>query len=113
MKKYYFTCCAIVDGVLKGDTIFTETRDGAFDMFRQKWGQTPSFLDGPFYKKLEKNKKPINNKEIKMGTKIISGIYKGLKVKGIELIHPENYIFITFSEDKEINKKVIHISEVK
>jgi len=62
---------------------------------------------------LEKNKKPVHNKEIKMGNKIISGIYKGLKVKGIVLQQPENYIFITFSEDKEINQRVIHISEIK
>lgn len=113
MKKYYFTGCALVDGEIKADTIFVETRDDAFNYFKQKWNVSPTFLDGPFYRKIEKNKKPILNKEIKMGNKIIKGIYKGSQVKGIVLQHPENYIFITYSENKEVNQNVIHISEIK
>lgn len=103
----------MVDSELKAETFFVERRDDAFSLFKEKWGVHPQFLDGPFYRKIEKNKKPILNKEIKMGNKLIKGIYKGVEIKGIQLIQPEDYIFITFCNKKELNKNVIHISEVK
>jgi hypothetical protein len=102
-----------VSGELKSETLFIENRDDAFNKFKEKWGVTPSFLDGPFYRKLEKNKKPIHNKEIKMGSKMIRGIYKNTQIKGITLVKPENYIFVTYCEDKNLNQNVIHISEIK
>jgi hypothetical protein len=113
MKKYYFTCCSIIEGSLRAETFFTENRDNAYNLFKEKWGDSPSFLDGPFYRKLEKNKKPVYNKEIKLGCKIIQGKVKNSKIKGIILLQPENYVFVTFCEDKELNQKIIHISEVK
>ncbi len=113
MKKYYFTCCGIIDGALKAETVFTEHRDNAYNSFKDKWGEFPLFLDGPFYRKIEKNRKPIENKKIKLGNKIINGYLKSAKVKGMVLSEPENYVFIIYCEDKNLNQKIVHISEIK
>jgi len=114
MKKYYFTCCSIIEGSLRAETYFTENRDNAYALYKDKWGEFPSFLDGPFYRKIEKNRKPIQNKEIKLGNKIIKGIWKDkINIKGMILLHPENYVFIIHSEDKNLTQQIIHISEIK
>ena len=117
MRKYYFTCASAIDGKLAAETYFVENRDVAFSLFKNTYKIAPDFLEGPFYRKLEKNKKKINFNNIKLTKKSIKAIYNGNPVKAIFLSEPENYAFLIYLNNKNnpSNKSatVVHISELK
>jgi hypothetical protein len=117
MRQYYFTCAGIVDNNLIAETYFTPTRDDAFSLFREKYNLAPSFLDGPFYRKIEKNKKQINYSNIKLSNRSIKATYDGNQVKAIILTEPKDYAFLIYLNNKNnpSNKSatVVHLSELK
>ena len=117
-KSYYYTCCSVIEGNLVAETYFIPSREEAYNMFEQKHGIKPTFMDGPFYRKLEKNKKKVKTNNVQLTNKIISGLYKGFSVKAVLLKEPENYAYIIFIDckDKSINIKennIVHVSELK
>jgi hypothetical protein len=117
MRKYYFTCASVVDGKLAAETYFVENRDDAFSLFKESYKCAPLFLEGPFYRKLEKNKKKINFNNIKLSNKSVKAIYNGNQVKAIMLSEPENYAFLIYLNNKNNpsskSATVVHISELK
>jgi hypothetical protein len=118
IKKYFYTCSSVIEGKLVAETFFIPSREEAYTLFEQKYGEKPSFLDGPFYRKLEKNKKKIKTNTVQLSNEMVSGIYKGFKIKAVKLKDPSNYVYIIFTDckDKSINIKennIVHISEIK
>jgi hypothetical protein len=117
MKRYYFTCASVIDGSLAADTYFVSTRDEAFSLFKEKYGNPPLFLEGPFYRKIEKNKKEINSNNVKLSNKSITAIYNGNPVKAILLSEPQDYAFLIYlnNNNKPSSKSatIVHISELK
>lgn len=112
-KKYYFTCCATINDKLIAETYFSYDRDCVYQEFYQKYNIYPTFLDGPFYRKIEKNKKEINRQTIKLSSKIIDAIYKEQKVKAILLNYPENYaLLIGNIKNNTTKNNIVHISEI-
>lgn len=116
MKQYYFTCAAAIGGKLLADTYFVENRNKAFLLFEKKYGSKPSFIDGPFYRKLDKSKQQISFTNIKLGNKSVKAIYNDKEVKAILLKEPENYAFLIYLNNNNSNNKtstIVHISELK
>lgn len=117
MRKYYFTCASVIDNRLAAEIYFVETRDDAFLQFKNKHGCAPLFLEGPFYKKIEKNKKKINPNNIKLSNKSIKALYNGNQVKAIILTEPEDYTFLIYLNNKnnpsDKSPTIVHISELK
>lgn len=118
-KKYFFTCAAIINQNLVAETYFIESREDAYREYEIKHGICPQFLDGPFYRKLEKNKREVQKNNIKLTNKIVRGMYKDYVVKGVVLKEPKDYIYLIFVDNKDKNTNVIngsnivHVSEIK
>lgn len=108
-KSYYFVCCGNINGNLVADTYFLCDRTAAYDEFYQKHGIYPSFLDGPFYRKIEKNRKEVNRQSVKLTGKIIDVSYKDKKIKAMLLSDPENYVLLIGN----VKNNIVHISEIK
>lgn len=112
-KKYFFTCCAIVSGKLVGDTFFLSSREEAYQAYKDKYGVTADFFDGPFYRKIEKNKREIKKSNVRLSNKLIKGKYKDFNIKAVMLIEPKDYVYIIYTDGNNNEDKIVHISEIK
>lgn len=113
-KSYYFTCCGIINQKIVGETFFVTCREDAYNLYKSKYGEPPSFFDGPFYRKLEKNKKEIEKKNIQLTNKLIKGKYKENIVKAVLLKNPKDYAYIILAENNsEITNNIVHVSEIR
>ena len=109
-KEIFYVCASCINQKLVLETIPASLEKDAVSLYKNKYGQVPEKIEGPFYKKRVYTE-PVNQ-NIKFNGQIKSAMYQGWKVNAFLLQEPENFAFLVFLKNIENIKKKIKSGEL-
>jgi hypothetical protein len=98
-KEIFYVCASCINQKLVLETIPASLEKDAVSLYKNKYGQVPEKIEGPFYKKRVYTE-PVNQ-NIKFNGQIKSAMYQGWKVNAFLLQEPENFAFLVFLKNIE------------
>jgi hypothetical protein len=119
-RKTYFVAIAIVKGELQSHVIENSSSEDASLFFKDQYGELPSKIYGPFFKKaMVDTVVGAQNNSMAFNGKSENKIYNGWNVTALYLNSPPNCAYLLFKDriDKKVMQKpgcvIVNVTELQ